>query len=116
MRLYKYKEGTKEYIGYFEAYLDPLESLNKGEDIYVIPPCSTPIAPFIPSSHHTVIFNELEGKWEEVEDNRGIVVWDEYGSSFKITELGPIPEGFFKERIMPLKEIKEIKIRYNQRM
>ena len=111
MFLYKYDRETREYLGYFEAYTDPLESLIQGKEVYVYPPCSTDIIPpklregFIP------VFNEEEMKWEEVENNRGLVIWNKDGKSFILSALGPVPEGYTLEKPVTLKELKEEKVK-----
>ena len=109
MLLYKYDEKTKELLGYFEAYLDELETVAQGREVYAIPPSSTFIEPFKPSKGHVVIF--VDGKWEETEDNRGLKVYDKKGKEFVITELGAIPEEFTIEKPVILKELKENKIK-----
>ena len=108
MLLYKYDERTREYLGYFEAYLDELETQIKGEPVYVIPPCSTPIKPTQPAEGFVATFNGKE--WEEVEDNRGLTLYDKNGKEVVITELGPIPNDLSEERIIPLKELKDSKL------
>ena len=107
MILYKYDKRTREYLGYFEAYLDELESVIKGENVYVIPPCSTEVEPFIPKEGYTVVFNG--SKWVEVEDNRGLTVYSKDGEMLIISDLGPIPEDYLIEKPTTLKELKELK-------
>lgn len=110
MHLYKYDKISKEYLGYFDAYLDPLETALKGEDVYVIPPCSVLEAPNPPvNPQNTVRYNEEEKKWEEIEDHRGLRVWTEKGDPVIIHDLGKIPENYLLERPVSLKEFKEIK-------
>ena len=108
MILYKYDERTKEYLGYFPAYEDELETLLRKKPVYVIPPCSTEVKPFEPKKGRVVVFNGTD--WEEVEDNRGKQFFNEKGESVVITELGPIPEGYTTERILSLKETKDLKL------
>lgn len=109
MILYKYDKETKEYLGYFEAYIDQLETIKAGKDIYVIPPFSTPLVPQQPKEGHAVIF--LNEEWEEVEDNRGLTVYNKNGESLLIKELGPIPEGYKKEKPVTLRDIKDQKLK-----
>ena len=108
MLLYKYDETTKEYLGYFEAYLDPLESIAQKKDVYVYPPCSTDLVPPPLREGYIILFKN--NKWEEVEDHRGTKIWDKNGKSMEVTELGPIPEEYFLERVYTLKEVKELKL------
>ena len=92
----------------FEAYLDELESELKGSDVYVTPPCSTQIAPEQPSDGHTLVFEN--DKWVEVEDNRGLIVYNSKREEMVVSELGPIPKGWSTEKPYSLKELKEQKL------
>ena len=109
MYLYKYDKKTKEYLGYFEAYLDQLETIKAGKDVYVIPPYSTDVIPTQPQEGNTLLFKG--DNWEEVEDNRGLKVYDKNGEVFVITEFGPIPKGFSKEKPVTLKDLKDEKVK-----
>ena len=107
MLLYKYDEITKEYLGYFEAYEDPLETIKKGEPVYVIPPCSVEERPEQPEEGYAVVFKD--GMWKQEEDHRGLVVYDSKGNELVIAEIGPIPEGYTLEKKVTLKEVKDKK-------
>lgn len=105
MRIYKYDVNTKEYLGYMEAYLDPLETVKQKRDVYVIPPNFTTIKPEQPKDDSTVIFNGKE--WVMVEDNRGLKVYDKKSSKeLVITELGAIPEGYSLEKPIFLEDLR----------
>ena len=105
MKIYRYDEHTKEYLGYMEAYLDPLETLQQGHDVFVIPPYFTPIKPEQPKDDSTVIFNGE--KWEVIEDNRGLKVYDKKsGKEHVITELGAIPESYSKIKPIFIEDLK----------
>lgn len=108
MLLYKYDEFTKEYLGYFEAYLDPLASKAQKKNVYAYPPCSTDLVPPPLREGYVILFKD--NKWEEVEDHRGKEIWDKNGKSTEVTEVGPIPEGYSLERVYTLKELKEQKL------
>lgn len=105
MKLYRYDEHTKEYLGYMEAYLDPLETLNRGHNVYVIPPFFTTVKPEQPKDDSTVIFNGEA--WEVIEDNRGLRVYDKKsGKEHVITELGAIPESYSTTKPISLEDLK----------
>lgn len=95
MNVYKYNEGTKEYIGTEEALLDPLETEQQGENIYLLPANATFTAPTEPQDGYVNVWNGTA--WEQVEDNRGVEYWlpeDTYGAPAReMKELGALPEG-----------------------
>lgn len=64
MIFYIYDENTKELIGTQNAFIDPLESENQGEDVYLAPANSTEIAPTLEPSNDNemLVFNGKE--WE----------------------------------------------------
>lgn len=105
MKIYKYDENTKEYLGYMEAYLDPLESIKQKCDVYVIPPNFTTVKPEQPSEGFTAIFNSLN--WEPIEDHRNTTVYNKKsGASIVIEELGPIPEGYVLEKPVFIEDLR----------
>ena len=95
MNVYKYDEKTKEYIGTEEALLDPLETEQQGENIYLLPANATFTAPTEPQDGYVNVWNGEA--WQEVEDNRGVEYWlpeDTYGAPAReMKELGALPEG-----------------------
>ena len=110
MKIYKYSESTKEYLGYMEAYLDPLETSKKGKEVFVIPPYFTVTKPELPQKGHTMIFNGEN--WEEVEDHRGLIVYNKKTGNEKVlVELGPIPNIYQLEKPIFLEELRELKVK-----
>lgn len=95
MNVYKYDEKTKEYIGTEKALLDPLETEQQGENIYLLPANATFTAPTEPQDGYVNVWNGTA--WEQVEDNRGVEYWlpeDKYGAPAReMKELGALPEG-----------------------
>lgn len=95
MNVYKYDEKTKEYIGTEEALLDPLETEQQGENIYLLPANATFTAPTEPQDGYVNVWNGTA--WEQVEDNRGVEYWlpeDTYGAPAReVKELGALPDG-----------------------
>ena len=109
MRIYRYHETTKEYLGYMDAYLDPLETLQQKRDVYVIPPFFTIVRPEQPEVGHTVVFDGT--KWNTIEDNRGLTVYNKKnGKALVITELGAIPSNYVLEKPIFLEELRTQKI------
>ena len=106
MILYDYDASTKEYLGYFEAPLDPLETIRQGKEVYAYPAHSTDIEPIEFREGYAIVFNGTG--WEYVEDHRGLVMWDR-DKKIVITALGPIPENYSLEKVLSLKELKENK-------
>ena len=95
MNVYKYDENTKEYIGTEEALLDPLETEQQGENIYLLPANATFTAPPAEKEGFARIWNGEN--WQEVEDHRGTEYWlpgEAYGTpAHEMKELGALPEG-----------------------
>lgn len=94
MNVYKYNDNG-EYIGTEEALLDPLETEQQGENIYLLPVNATFTAPTEPQDGYVNVWNSTA--WEQVEDNRGVEYWlpeDKYGAPAReMKELGALPEG-----------------------
>ena len=111
MLLYQYDENTKEYIGYTEAYIDPLESIVQGKDIYLYPPCTTEQVPPELKEGYIILYNEEEDRWEEFEDHRGTIVWTKQGEEVLMDMLGPIPSEYLLEKPVTLKELKDEKLK-----
>jgi hypothetical protein len=105
VKLYIYDKVTKEYKGTMDACLDPIKSKRLGREIIVIPPCCT-LFPPVESTDKVNVFNTEKGIWELVEDNRGTLVYNKKNEVFVITELGPIPKEYSKEKHFILQEEK----------
>lgn len=123
MRTYKYDPETKEYLFSEEAFLDPMETEQKGKEIYLIPADSTFTAPLDYKEGYAVCWNGTS--WEYIEDHRqkrdvggvpiegtGTAYWlpeDTWRSPSRyMKELGPLPEGALLER--PEKPFSQLKI------
>lgn len=122
MLIYRFDENTKEYLGYREAFLDPLASAIEGKEIYAIPPFFTDITPINKvKGGFTQCFNEEKKVWEEVEDNRGLTVYDKKsGKPFIINNIGKIPSQYVKEKPVFIEELRarlkeELRIKYNKK-
>ena len=111
MQVYKYDEKTKEYIGTEQALIDPLESELQGKEIYLLPANATFEKPNLQEGFASV-FN---GKWENIEDNRGKEYWldtDTFGTPAKtMKDLGAFPaNAVFTAPQKTLDELKADKI------
>ena len=85
MKIYIYDTKNNECLYEAEAQVDPLESI-KGETIYLMPPNATQIAPKEPKTGFVNVF--INGKWEQVKDERGETYYDDENNAVIITELG----------------------------
>lgn len=85
MKIYIYDTKNNEYLYEAEAQVDPLESI-KGETIYLMPPNATQIAPLEPKAGYANVF--INGKWEQVKDERGGIYYDNDNNVITITRLG----------------------------
>ena len=111
MQVYKYDEKTKEYIGTEQALINPLESELQGKTIYLLPANATFEKPNLQEGFASV-FN---GKWENIEDNRGKEYWldtDTFGTPAKtMKDLGAFPAGaVFTAPTKTLEQLKADKI------
>ena len=111
MQVYKYDEKTKEYIGAEQALINPLESELQGKEIYLLPANATFEKPNLQEGFASV-FN---GKWENIEDNRGKEYWldtDTFGTPAKtMKDLGAFPAGaVFTAPAKTLEQLKADKI------
>lgn len=57
MKAYLFDEHTKEYVSEIEAQIDPLETLAKGEDIYLLPANASFELPLEPKEGNKIIFD-----------------------------------------------------------
>lgn len=111
MQVYKYDEQTKEYIGTEQALIDPVESELQGKTIYLLPANATFEKPNLQDGFASV----WNGKWENIEDNRGKEYWldtDTFGTPAKtMKELGAFPaNAVFTAPQKTLDELKADKI------
>ena len=108
MKTYKFDRETKEFLYAEEAFLDPLETEQQGQPVYLLPADSTFTAPLESKDGYAVVWNGEA--WESIEDHRpardkgGVIMegsgtpyWlpgDTYESPARsMTELGPLPKG-----------------------
>lgn len=69
MLVYTYDEDTKEFLGSEDAHLDPLETKNKGEDVYLLPAFATFEKPLDKVDGKAIVFDD--STWKLVDDYRG---------------------------------------------
>ena len=120
MQTYKYDKDTKEYLYTEEAFLDPLETEQQGQQVWLLPADSTFTAPLEPKDGYAVVWNGEE--WEYIEDHRqardmggvpiegtGTPYWldgDTWESPARyMTELGPLPANALTEKPEKPKEV-----------
>lgn len=111
MQVYKYDEQTKEYIGTEQALINPLESELQGKEIYLLPANATFEKPNLQEGFASI----WNGKWENIEDNRGKEYWldtDTFGTPAKtMKDLGAFPAGaVFTVPAKTLEQLKADKI------
>lgn len=85
MKIYIYDTKNNEYLYEAEAQIDPLAS-SEGETIYLMPPNATQTAPLEPKAGFANVF--IDGKWEQIKDERGETYYDNDNNVLIITELG----------------------------
>lgn len=84
MKYYAYDEKTKEFIGEFQAELDPLETKAQGKNVYLLPANSTFVEPPVIKVGFAIVFNN---KWVYIADHRGNKCIKD-GKITEIKELG----------------------------
>ena len=111
MQVYKYDEQSKEYIGTEQSLIDPLETELQGKEIYLLPANATFEKPNLQEGFASI----WNGKWENIEDNRGKEYWldtDTFGTPAKsMKDLGAFPAGaVFTAPAKTLEQLKADKI------
>ena len=90
MKVYNYNQTTKEFTNITEASENPLET---GK--YIIPANATIIEVQAVKDGFARVFDEVNQKWDYVEDNRGTTVYDiNTKQEYKVDYLGAVKEGF----------------------
>ena len=80
MKIYRYNEETKIYVGEFDANKDPLESIKQKKDVWLLPANST----FQKPKEEQGKVSVWNGKsWDNVIDNRGKFYYDFENKSLK---------------------------------
>ena len=69
MLVYIFDEETKEFLHEEEAFIDPLETQIKGENIYLLPANATFEKPLDKKDGKAVVFDG--SAWKLIDDNRG---------------------------------------------
>ena len=106
MIFYGYDEKTKEFTGIQNAFIDPLETKKRGENVYLFPRNATYQKPPKTEENQAVIFNGSE--WEIVADYRGKTYY--IGTEqHEMKELGNLPKGATFEPVEPEKTLDELK-------
>ena len=96
MLVYVYDEETKEFSYYEEAFLDPLESELKQENVYILPANATFEKPLNKVDGKAVVFDGLT--WTLIDDNRGkYTIKDGYMQ--EITTLDPVEKVLTDEEV-----------------
>lgn len=111
MIVHTYDSITKEYTGESIAFVDPVKSERLGREVLAFPPYCTEVK--VPSCKqgYTLVFDEKNKVWNEVEDYRGTIVFDKKtAKEFLITELGKIPDTYSFEKPLTLNELRVKKL------
>lgn len=107
MKIYNYNKVTKEFTYSENALLDAVTSQREKKNVYFIPANSTTVEVPKVSKGKVAVFNEELNKWEQVEDNRGTIVFNiETRQPLVWTQLGPITKEYVKELKPSLTELK----------
>lgn len=124
MLTYKFDYLTKEFLYSQEAFLDPLESLRLGKEVYLLPPDSTFTKPLKQKDGYAVVWDGTV--WGYVPDHRrkrdehgfiegsGTPYWlsrDTWETPARyMTELGDLPDGaLLKQPEKPFSEYQQEK-------
>lgn len=92
MKIYHYKEDTKEFLREVEARLDLLESQQQGKDVFIIPAKATDKKPPTIGVNQQAVFDGLT--WGLVKDFRGAKYYLTDGTEMTVQNLDEeIPVG-----------------------
>jgi hypothetical protein len=98
MLLYNYDGITKEYLYSIQANIDELESINKGQTVYIIPANCTDRRPQNAREGFAQCFDENSNNRFFIEDHRGKTVYSKEDlSPLEIVTLGAIPNGYIED-------------------
>jgi len=76
-KYYSYHPQTFEYLGEFDAPLDPLETKTQGKEVYLLPAHATFTAPTLtPGENEVLVYNPQSNDWEIKSDYRGTVIYE----------------------------------------
>lgn len=111
MIVYTYDSITKEYTGESIALVDPVKSERLGREVFAFPSYCTEVEIPLCKEGCVLVFDEKNKVWNEVEDHRGIVVFDKRtAKEFLITKLGKIPDTYSFEKPLTLNELRVKKL------
>ena len=96
MLVYVYDEETKEFLRSEEAFIDPLETQIKGENVYLLPANATFEKPLDKEDGKAIVFDG--SAWKLIDDNRGKFTIKD-GSMQEITTLDPVEKILTDEEI-----------------
>lgn len=113
MQTYRFDPNTKEYLFAEEAFLDPLETEQQGQQVWLLPADNTFAKPLTEKKGYAVVWSGTA--WEYIEDHRqthdkggvpvegsGTPYWlpgDTWQTPARyMTELGKLPEGAMLEK------------------
>jgi len=85
MKIYHYKEDTKEFLREAEARLDPLETQQQGKNVFIIPAKATDKKPPIIGVNKQAVFNG--SIWGLVKDFRGAKYYLTDGTEMTVQNL-----------------------------
>lgn len=96
MLVYFYDEETKEFLRSEEAFIDPLETQIKGENVYLLPANATFEKSLDKEDGKAIVFDG--SAWKLIDDNRGKFTIKD-GSMQEITTLDPVEKILTDEEI-----------------
>ena len=92
MKIYHYKEDTKEFLREVEAHLDPLETQQQGKDIFIVPSKATNKKPQTIGVNKQAVFDG--SIWGLVKDFRGAKYYLTDGTEMTVQNLDEeVPAG-----------------------
>ncbi|BBD09602.1 tail fiber assembly protein [Desulfovibrio ferrophilus] len=92
MDIHSYHPETGEYLSTDTPPIDPLETEQAGQPVYLLPEGATETAP--PETNEGFVPVWTDNGWEIMEDHRGETHYrTATGEALTIEDLGPLPQG-----------------------
>jgi hypothetical protein len=92
MLFYRFNPDNGEFVRAEMAFIDPLESQQRGVEVFLVPSNAVATPPPELTENTAAVWNGEN--WQVVADFRGQSIWNAAGAARLVKELGEIPAGW----------------------